>query len=114
MLRQLRQTVTIKPPDCLNGYHRALFAQWARSHARLTRQRERVWPAWAAAHLLRSTLRTVSDFATLFVRYEAGAVNDCALIHELLPTLEPFADEIDQIRDTAFYLRWQEIPTGGR
>ena len=114
VLRHLRKAVTDEPPDCLNAYQRVTVAQWARNHARLSRQRKRTWPAWAAAHLLGGALRTVSDRAALVVRYEAGPVNDCALIHELLPALEPFADEIDRVRDTAFYLRWQELPIGGR
>ena len=93
------------------AYERTTVGLWARSYSRLARERDSAWPARAAAHVLGSSLRGVSNRSALFAHYEAEAVSDFALIHSLLPTAKPLDDVLWQVREAALYRRWLE---GGR
>lgn|GEM_PF-1391927 len=92
----------------LSRYDRATVGLWRRSHAALAREKDAICLAEVAVHAVLAGLRRCQDPGTLFERYERETSADFALIGSLLSG-GPTSDRFWQVRDAAFYLRWQEI-----
>jgi hypothetical protein len=93
----------------LSRYDQATHALWSRGHAALRAGPTPDEPmAQAAVHAMLAGLRTCHDGPTLFRRYELHAAADFALVGSLLPgSIE--TEQRWELRDAAFYLRWQEL-----